>query len=91
MNLDERLAKFPKLRSRMEKILGIAENKDGDILLADDAEDRVTEELQRLGQEVLQGWAEHENERQGELTQAHDARAHSHGKKNSIGTRNMAK
>ena len=53
-----RLEKHPALRVRFERILALAENAGNEVRLADDAEDRVTEELRRLGQEVLTGWAQ---------------------------------
>lgn len=56
-SIDGRLAGHPVLRARFERILAIAENANNAVKLADDAEDRVTEELRRLGQEVLTDWA----------------------------------
>jgi hypothetical protein len=56
--LEERLREYPELRARFEEMLAIVENADGDIVKADEAEERVIEELRQLGQSALQGWAE---------------------------------
>ena len=57
-SIDGRLVDHPVLRVRFERILAIAENADNEVKLADAAEDRVTEELRQLGQEVLTDWAQ---------------------------------
>jgi len=87
-SLEERLQSFPELQSRMARIIDIAENANGDLIRADDVEERVTEEIQKLAQEVIQGWAEKESERQAEAFQSSDHRSYNHGKKNSTGKRN---
>lgn len=87
-SLEERLQSFPSLRSRMEQIIDIAENKGGKLIRADDVEDRVTEEIQKLAQEVIQGWAEVESQRQAACFKSNDHRHHCHGKKNSTGKPN---
>jgi hypothetical protein len=56
--LEERLQEYPELRARFEEMLAIVENADGDIVKADEAEERVIQELRQLGQSALQGWAE---------------------------------
>ncbi len=63
-SLDERTHRFiarlqehPELQARFEGLVALVENADGDTLTADDAEQRVVEELQQLGREALQCWA----------------------------------
>ena len=56
--LEERLQEYPELRARFEEMLAIVENADGEIVKADEAEERVIQELRQLGQSALQGWAE---------------------------------
>lgn len=85
--LEQRLEKFPELVARIDHILGIAENKDK-LINANEVEDRVTEELQKLGQEIIQSWAEKESLRQSENFQNIDKRSYKNGKKNSIGIQN---
>lgn len=61
--LEERLREYPELRARFEAMLAVVENAAGDIVKADEAEQRVIEELRALGQSALQGWAERKQRR----------------------------
>jgi hypothetical protein len=53
-----RLNHHPHLRDRMEALLNIVENATGDWTKADAAEQAVIDELRKLGNVALQGWAE---------------------------------
>jgi hypothetical protein len=61
--LEERLKEYPELRARFEEMLGIVENADGVIVKADDAEERVMQELRQLGRSAVQSWAERKQRR----------------------------
>jgi hypothetical protein len=63
LTLEERLREYPELRARFEEMLAIVENAAGDIVKADEAEQRVIEELRELGRSALQGWAERKQRR----------------------------
>ena len=81
----ERLNCHPRLRARVENLLGVVEDAAGDCEKADDAERRVIEELRQLGNEALTAWAERGVEKSAAMAQAEpDWRPG--GKKNSIGT-----
>lgn len=54
----QRLQRYPDLQAEFAAILDIVENAEGDASKADEAEERVAQELQRLGQQALQSWAE---------------------------------
>lgn len=84
LQLAARLEKYPDLRSRFEEILSVIENEQGDSFTADEAEERAFEQIRRLGQEVLQSWAERRHDR---LVKEYDARHDTQrkGKKNSTG------
>ncbi len=56
-SIDSRLEKYPELKTRVEAMLDIVENADGKLVKADDAEERVLEELQKTGNKALTGWA----------------------------------
>ena len=56
--LVERLQRYPVLRARMEVLLEVVENASGDVVKADEAEERVIQEIRQMGQEALQAWAE---------------------------------
>jgi hypothetical protein len=53
-----RLNQHPQLRDRIERLVDIVEDAGDDLRKADEAERRVIEEVRRLGQEVLEGWAD---------------------------------
>lgn len=90
--LEERLKAHPHLRDRVLQILNIAEDAEGKIDKADDAEQRVIEELQKLGQEVLQNWAVgKEKQKVEQLKKELDRKVRGHGKKNSGGIQRSEK
>lgn len=53
-----RLNQHPQLRERIARLVDIVEDAGDDLRQADEAERRVIEEVRRLGQEVLEGWAD---------------------------------
>lgn len=67
-SMDERLKKHPNLKKRFETILDIAENAHGDCIKANDAGEQVIEEVRKLGQEILQDWANNQNSQQMQRT-----------------------
>jgi hypothetical protein len=79
-----RLTQYPDLLARFEKILAVAENENGQANTADEAEELAFEQVRRLGQELLQSWAERKDQH---LTREYDARPayRRKGKKNSAG------
>jgi hypothetical protein len=85
----KRLNKHPLIRERIASILDVVDDVAGDLKRADDAEDRVVDEVRRMGQEALQVWAQ----TQVELTEAdvrRSGRAYRDGKKNFAGTPPLA-
>ena len=85
-----RLSRHPQIRSRVAELLAVVEDSNGDLRLADDAEDRLIEEMRRLGQEAMQSWAQGQVQRT-EQEVRHSGRAHREGKKNSTGTPPLAR
>lgn len=81
----KRLSRHPVIRERIASLLDVVEDEGDDLKRADDAEDRVVEEVRRMGQEALQAWAQRQLE-QTEEDVRRSGRAHSDGKKNSAGT-----
>lgn len=84
--LEERLRAYPELRARFEALLEIVENADGTVVKADEAEERVIQEMRQLGRSAVQGWAERKQRR---LAVAYEGRAgvSRKVKKTSTGTR----
>ncbi len=64
----------------------MVENAEGNLVKANEAEQRVVEEIQKLGQAALQGWASRQNQVQSDdLVQA-NPQAQRTRKKTSTGT-----
>ncbi len=51
------LEEHPELRERIVQLLSTVANTDGSIELADEAEQRVIDEMRLIGREALQTWA----------------------------------
>ena len=64
--LSERLKQHPELKERFEMILDIIENTAGDVEKADEAERRAMEAVRQLGHEVLQGWAQRQQQKKAD-------------------------
>ncbi len=85
-SIEERLQRHPELKAKIEALLSVVENAEGDVEKANAAEQRMIEEIQQLGQAALQSWANRQNQQQTEqFTQAHP-QAQRTRKKNSTGT-----
>ena len=67
LSLDERLSKHPELKEQVLQLLQIAESNQ--IVRADDAEEAIIEGVRGLGRELLQEWARHQEQRQGDALQ----------------------
>ena len=80
----ERLERHPQLRQRVERLLDLCEDSAGDLRKADEAEQRVIEEMRELGHEVLGRWANGQVEARGEEL-ADTTGVWREGKKNSAG------
>ena len=93
ISLEARLKKHPLLHQRMEALLGIVEDSEGDLDKADAAEERVIQELQQMGKEALQHWAE---EKEIQKTKKYkesnpQSKIKNKGKKKFIGTQRTVK
>jgi hypothetical protein len=84
------LNSMPMVKSRVERMIDIVENKNGNLVLADDVEERIDEEIKALAREVMQGWAEAEDTRQSTALRQ-NYKVTSDGKKNSAGIPNTVK
>ena len=80
-NLTDRLEKHPMLKARFEAILDVAENTNGDLISADEAEQRAIEQVRLLGNELLHDWAEQRGQAAVETFKTQEKTAVGHGKK----------
>lgn len=90
-SLESRLNRHPHLRARLEGLLDVIDNAGDDIEKASAAEQRVMEELRRMGNEALHCWAENQECKKREKLEQSDAEVIKKVKKNSTGTRALAK
>lgn len=56
--LVRRLLQHPELHERVDELLRIVENADGDACTADEVEEQIAEHIRRIGQDAMQGWAD---------------------------------
>lgn len=85
-SLEDRLREHPQLKERIERMLDVMENADGDVVKADEAEQRFIDELRKIGQEALQGWADGQQEQLARHWHEREGVSRKE-KKNSTGTR----
>jgi chromosome segregation ATPase len=86
VTIEERLEAYPHLKQRIEALLNVVENAAQDLERADEAEQRVIEELRQIGQQALQAWAQTQQQQQSVQLRYHQPAVRQHRKKNSTGT-----
>lgn len=89
-SLEERLRDQPEFRARVERMLDVIENAAGDVEKAAEAERRVIEELRQMGNEVLHGWAQRQQQKK-EAEFNSKPGVNRKEKKTSTGTRDSGK
>jgi hypothetical protein len=87
--LIHQLNRHPHLKNRIESLLSVVENTAGDVVLADVAEQRLIEEIRRMGQDALEDWACRRVEETAEVL-AQTSGIWGNGKKKSVGTARSA-
>ena len=83
---EDRLQAHPVLRERFEALLAIVEAEGGTVECADDVEQRVIEEMRRLGHAVLQDWAAGKIIQRTAAVRQTTTAVQGHGQKNGTGT-----
>ena len=71
-SIEERLKDHPDLIARLEGLADIVENSEGDVEKAEEAEQRVLEEVRQMGHQVLQGWAQRQQRRKAEAARSQE-------------------
>lgn len=84
-SIEERLEAHPRLKERIESIISVVENSEGNIEKANEAEQRVIEELRQMGNDILHGWSENQNKKKGKEVKEKNKDINIHSKKNFIG------
>jgi hypothetical protein len=81
MPLEQRLAHRPEVLARLHQLADTLDQSVGDECSADQAEDRVTEQVRQLAQELLTQWAAEANAHTQAQVRARHPAAIGHGKK----------
>ena len=76
----------PQIKARIMSLLAAVEDAGGDLKKADAAEQRMIDEMRRMGQEAMQAWAERQVEKTEQALRK-EGQVQREGKKNSAGTR----
>jgi hypothetical protein len=82
-SLDERLAHRPEVLQRLHQLADTLEQSVGDDCTADQAEERVSQQVRQLARELLEQWAREANAHTQAKTPQQHPDALRHGKKNS--------
>jgi hypothetical protein len=80
-DLATRLSRHPHLGARIESLLDIIDNAGDDIEKASAAEQRVMEELRKMGNEALHSWAENQERKKTEQLEQSDSKVNKKEKK----------
>jgi len=86
-----RINRHPELKNRFESLLDIVENTGGDCIKADDAEQHVIDELRKMGNAALHGWAGVAAVSSAAQLRGEEEGLEGNGKKKSAGTPLLAK
>lgn len=87
-SLEERLEAHPELKEQVMALLDVAESG---LRRADDVEEELIGKVKELGQQVMKDWAERGEQSSGQSFRESAENVVSNGKKNSTGTRVLAK
>ena len=82
--LIQRLREHPELMERFQSILELSANTDGPIKSADQVEALLIEEMRRLGNTTMGGWAASAEKRLGEQLEQKDASARARKKNTEV-------
>jgi hypothetical protein len=89
-NLINRLNRHPKIKARLEELLNVSENLSGEFNKADDAEEALAEGIRKIGLDLLQDWAECQNNLvESKTKNSKDLKCHA--KKNFTGNHRLVK
>lgn len=86
-----KLTEYPDIKERFEQLIKIVENPNNETTLADVAEQHLIDELQILGKNALQNWAERQATKSAQQLERNVKTAKKNIKKKSIGTAHLEK
>jgi hypothetical protein len=81
-DFEERLNSHPILRKRIHSLIEIIEDRPGNYNTADDAEEKIIEEVRLMGNELMEIWASEKESVRVEEVKKFSENIIGHGKKN---------
>ena len=84
LSVMKRLEKHPHMIARITAMLDVAENTSGEVELAKDAEEKICEEITKMGYEILTAWGAGQESKKRKIYEKR-LEATKHGKKKHIG------
>jgi hypothetical protein len=63
IDLVHQLDRHPQLKARIKALLDVVDNADGDVVKADEAEQRFIEELRLMGLDAMNAWAQRKQDK----------------------------
>jgi hypothetical protein len=91
LDLIKDLEKYPQIKDRLMIMLSVAKNTSGNYDLADDVEEKICEEIKKMGQQLLETWADNQNSTKADEAKIGNQSLDNHSKKNFIGIQNLGK
>ncbi len=91
LELIAKFEKYPILAVRIKELFNIVENTSGKLDKADDAEEKLIEEAQKMTCEVLQSWAITQEEKKATEARVSNKELIAHTKKNYTGKQHSDK
>ena len=90
-DFEERLNSHPILKKRILSLFEIVEDRSGNYNTADEAEEKIIEEVRHIGNELMHVWASEKESVRVEETKKLSEKIISHGKKNCHGVQHSEK
>ena len=91
IELVQELEKFPNIRERLEIMISVAKNNSGEYDLADDVEEKICEEISKMGRELMEAWGANQEIAKSAQTLKNNKEVVRHSKKKFIGIQNLEK
>jgi hypothetical protein len=91
LELFAKLEKHPHIANRIKELFNIVDNTSGKLDRADDAEEYLIVEIQKISNELLQTWAVTQEEKKAKESRSSNKELITHSKKNCTGKQHSGK
>lgn len=83
------LERFPDIKERLSIMLSVAKNIDGKYELADDVEEKICEEITKMGCDLIKAWGTGQEQQKSIEASMKNPNLVRHSKKNCIGIQRL--